>query len=535
VPATFNLADLFEIVVDAVPEREALVAGDVRLTYRELEERSNRLAHVLAACGVGAGDHVAIYAWNRAEWVETWWASYKLRAIPINVNYRYVGDELRYVLANADVKAVVYEPEFAELLAEVAKDLPLLDVRLRLGEEYEAALAAESAEREFSPRSSDDVYMLYTGGTTGMPKGVVWRSEDIFYAALGGDGYGRGRIEDPYQLADRARAAVPARTVILPPLMHGAAQWGACNAFTGFLAGGTIVLYVEHRFDADQVWRLAAREKASGINVVGDAMARPLVDALDAHCAEYDLQALTAFGSGGAMLSPAVKTRIQAHLSSTRISDGYGSSETGAGGSPSDPTDSRSRFRLNDDTVVLDELLRPIEPGSGITGRLARSGHIPLGYYKDEIKTAETFPVAADGRRYVVPGDYATVDDDGVITLLGRGSQCINTGGEKVYPEEVETIIKEHPDVNDALVVGVPDARFTERVSAVVELRPGVSLTLDALRDHCRGRLAGYKLPAWLTIVPNVPRSPAGKADYRQAKDLASQASGEPSTGLGAR
>ena len=521
--ATFNLADLFEIVVDAVPEREALVAGDVRLTYRQLDERSNRLAHALAARGIGAGDHVAIYAWNRAEWVETWWASYKLRAVPININFRYVGDELRYVLANADVKAVVYDPEFAGLLADVAEDLPLLDVRLRLGEEYEMALAAESAERGFPPRSSDDVYMLYTGGTTGMPKGVVWRCEDIFYAALGGDGYGRGRIEDPLELAGRARSATPARTVILPPLMHGAAQWGACNAFTGFLAGGTIILYVEHRFDPDQVWRLVGREKASGINIVGDAMARPLVDALDGHSGQYELQALTSFGSGGAMLSPAVKTRIQNHLLSVRVSDGYGSSETGAGGSPADPTGSRSRFRLNGDTVILDDELRPVQPGSEVIGRLARSGHIPLGYYKDDIKTAETFPVAADGRRYVVPGDFATVDDEGVITLLGRGSQCINTGGEKVYPEEVETVIKDHPSILDALVVGIADERFTERVCAVVELRPGASMTLEALRAHCRGRLAGYKLPARLTIVGSVPRSPAGKADYRKAKTLVNQ------------
>ncbi len=265
------------------------------------------------------------------------------------------------------------------------------------------------------------------------------------------------------------------------------------------------------------------REKASGINVVGDAMARPLVDALDAHAGEYDLKALASFGSGGAMLSPGVKASIQAHLPSVRISDGYGSSETGAGGSPADPTGSRSRFRLSDDTVILDDELRPVEPGSGVTGRLARSGHIPLGYYKDEAKTVETFPVAADGRRYVVPGDYAIVDEDGVITLLGRGSQCINTGGEKVYPEEVETVIKEHPSVNDALVVGVPDERFTERVSAVVELRPGASLTLQALREYCRGRLAGYKLPGRLTLVESVPRSPAGKADYRQAKAMASQ------------
>jgi acyl-CoA synthetase (AMP-forming)/AMP-acid ligase II len=522
---TYNLADLFELVVDAVPDRLALVAGDVRLTYRELDGRANRLAHVLAERGIGAGDHVAVYAWNRAEWVEAWWASYKLRAVPININYRYVGEELRYVLGNADAKAVLHEAEFAVLLNEVAPDLPQLQVRLELGEPYETALAAASPERDFAPRSADDVYMLYTGGTTGMPKGVVWRHEDIFFAALGGKGYGGLVITDPQDLAERARSyGANFRTVITPPLMHGAAQWGACNAFSGFLGGATIILYVEHSFDAARVWELAEREKATGLNVVGDAMARPLVEELEADAGRRDLSSFTSFGSGGAVLSPGLKDRVKAALPNVTVSDGFGASETGAGGTPAGNTATQPRFRLSEGVTVLDDELKPVVPGSGVIGRLARSGHIPLGYYKDEAKTAATFVTAADGRRYVVPGDFATVEDDGLITLLGRGSQCINTGGEKVYPEEVETVVREHTAVVDALVVGLPDERFGERVSAVVALRPGAALPLGDLQEHCRVKLAGYKVPRHLAIVDVVPRSPAGKADYRAAKALAEAA-----------
>ncbi len=517
----FNLADLFEVVVDAVPDREALVAGDVRLTFRQLDERANRLAHVLQAAGVSPGDKVAVYAWNRAEWVEAWWAAYKARAVPINVNYRYTGEELHYLLDNCDAKAIVHEAEFTPVLEELLPRLPQVELTLEMGEAYEKALAEQSPDRDFGPRSPDDIYMLYTGGTTGMPKGVMWRHEDIFMAAMGGNGLG---IADPIEKpADCAARAVANngffRNLVLPPLMHGAAQWGSCNAIGGAFAGGTMILQTTHGFDPKAAWELAEREKVTGVAVVGDAMARPLVEALDER--SYALDSLISFGSGGAILSPVVKARLKEHFPNLAISDSYGASETGAGGSPAEGEGTSPRFRLSEEVTILDEELKPVVPGSGIIGRLARRGHIPLGYYKDEVKTAATFVTAGDGVRYVIPGDFATVEEDGTIILLGRGSQCINTGGEKVYPEEVEAVLKEHPGVYDALVVGVPDERFGERIAAVVQAREGAAPTLEDLQGVCTSKLARYKMPRELVLVDEMPRSPAGKADYRRAKALA--------------
>jgi 3-oxocholest-4-en-26-oate---CoA ligase len=519
----FNLADLFEIVVDAVPDREALIAGEVRQTFRELDQRANRLGHALQAGGVRPGDSVAIYSWNRAEWVEAWWAIFKIRAVPININYRYLGEELRYLLDNSDTVAIVHEPEFTGILRGLAPRLPQVVLTLEVGEHYEQALAAASPERDFGPRSADDVYMLYTGGTTGMPKGVMWRQEDIFMAGMAGAGFsGSQPVLAPGDLGGRAIANGGIfRSLVLPPLMHGAAQWSGCNAITGTFAGGTMVLDDTHGFDPHAAWALAEREKVTGISVVGDAMGRPLIEALTDGSHTYDLSALFSFGSGGAVLSPAIKAKITELFPNLLISDSYGASETGAGGTPAEGSGSSSRFTLTDEVCVLDDELKPVVPGSQIVGRLARRGHIPLGYYKDEAKTAATFLIGADGVRYVIPGDYATVEEDGTITLLGRGSQCINTGGEKVYPEEVEVVLKEHPEVYDALVVGVPDERFGERIAAVVQPREGTSPSLESLQALCRTKLAGYKMPRQLSLVAQMPRSPAGKADYRGAKVIA--------------
>jgi acyl-CoA synthetase (AMP-forming)/AMP-acid ligase II len=280
------------------------------------------------------------------------------------------------------------------------------------------------------------------------------------------------------------------------------------------------VLETTRRFDPHAAWALAEREKVTGVSVVGDAMARPLIEALTDRSHTYDLSALFSFGSGGAMLSPAIKATIRELFPNLVISDSYGASETGAGGTPAEGSGSSSRFTLTDEVTVLDDELKPVVPGSEVVGRLARRGHIPLGYYKDEAKTATTFLTGADGIRYVIPGDYATVEEDGTITLLGRGSQCINTGGEKVYPEEVEVVLKEHPEVYDALVVGVPDERFGERIAAVVQPREGTSPSLESLQALCRTKLAGFKMPRQLVLVAQMPRSPAGKADYRRAKAI---------------
>jgi fatty-acyl-CoA synthase len=517
---TYNLADLFEIVADTVPDRLALVAGAERRTYRELDERATRVAHALAARGVTAGEHVAILSYNRVEWIETMIACFKLSAVPINVNFRYVADELRYVLDNADVVAVVHEPEFAPVLDAVAKDLSKLRARLEIGDEYERALTRAPAERTFAPRSSDDLYVLYTGGTTGMPKGVVWRHEDIFFAALGGGGFGMNPITSPDEIATRT---LPEEYRMMPlvtaPMMHGGGQW---MAFITFFGGGTMVLYCGRHFDPDAVWRVVERERCNQLMVVGDAIARPLADALGKPAADYDVSSVMVVGSGGAILSESVREQLAKQLPGVGIWDGFGTSETGAGGQVTDAFTGRGpTLAPNETLAVLDEDLRPVEPGSGVVGRLARRGHIPLAYYNDPAKTAATFIVDAGGTRWSLPGDMATVEPDGRIVFLGRGSGCINTGGEKVFPEEVEAALKTHPAVFDAVVVGVPDERYVERVAAVVHARPGKAPTLEELQAHCRTAIAGYKMPRSLRLVDEITRTPVGKPDYRWAKRVA--------------
>jgi acyl-CoA synthetase (AMP-forming)/AMP-acid ligase II len=545
----FNLADLFEVVVDAVPDREAIVAGDRRLTYRELDERVNRLAHHLTANGVGAGDHVALYLYNGSEYLEGMLAAYKLRAVPINVNYRYVQEELRYLLDDSDAVAVVVNAEFTPTLAGVRDDLPELRTVVVVADatdtdatdtdaidpdrstggsdavEYEDALAAASPRRDFGPRSADDLYILYTGGTTGMPKGVMWRHEDIFFGAFGGGGIDN-EVSRPEELAERAREG---RTRCLPacPLMHGTAHW---MAFLTLYGGGTVVMSPDRHLDPIRLWELVAREQVNFLVIVGDAFARPLVEALDSLDATVDVTGCSVILSGGAILSPTVKHALAERLPGSLIVDGYGSSESGGQGQSVTVAGSEvselQRFMVNDETRVLDDELRPAPVG--VVGRLARRGRIPVGYYKDEQKTAATFPIV-DGVRWSVPGDHARTEADGSITLLGRGSVSINTGGEKVYPEEVEAALKGHPDVFDAVVVGVPDERFGERVVALIQARPGRTPTFEMLDAHVRTRVAGYKAPRHIVLVDVVVRSPSGKPDYRWGKSTASARLGSSS------
>jgi acyl-CoA synthetase (AMP-forming)/AMP-acid ligase II len=528
VQRAFNLADLFEIAADTVPDRTALVAGDVRLSYAELDARANRVAHHLLDAGIGPGDHVGVLAWNRAEWIEAELGIYKARASVININYRYVADELRYMLENSDAVALFFERSFAPMVADVRRDLRALRHFVVIDDgtdameaaiPYEEALAAASPDRDFPARSADDLYILYTGGTTGMPKGVLWRAEDIFFAALGGGGYGQPPIRTPEELAERVQPEGAVTTgVVNAPMMHGGGQWAS---FIGLFAGSTVVLNCDHHFDGARVLRLAEAERATSIMVVGDAMARPLADALAEVGDDIDLSSVAIVGSGGAILSTAVREELRQRLPNAAVMDSFGASETGHAGTVLDLDRGGPRFTMNDTTSVLDDEGRPIEPGSDRVGRLARSGHIPLGYYKDEAKTAATFLVDPDGKRWVIPGDYATVDADGALNLLGRGSVCINTGGEKVYPEEVEAALKAHEDVFDAVVVGVPDDRFVERVAAIVTPRAGATVALPELQEHCRTRLAGYKVPRQLHLTDEIPRTPVGKPDYRWAKEIA--------------
>jgi acyl-CoA synthetase (AMP-forming)/AMP-acid ligase II len=523
---SYNLSELFERVVDAVPEREAVATPGRRLTYAELDERSNRLAHHLEAAGVGAGDHIGLQLLNGTEYLEGMLAAFKLRAVPINVNYRYVERELHHLFDDADVVAVLFSRQFGPRVATVAARLPELHHLVVADDDtdaavpdgavaYEEALAEASPERDFADRSDDDVFCAYTGGTTGMPKGVLWRHEDIFFAALGGGDptLDKGPLQDPDDLPSRI-PDFPLVQLCAPPLMHVSASWGAFNSFFG---GGKVVLLSPGKFEPAEAWEAVGRERVTVVTVVGDAMARPLLDALAAEPDRFDTSSLFVFASGGAILSPAIKAEIGRLLPNVIIIDSFGSSETGVAGSRSAGAD---RFTVDPNTAVLDDDLHPVEPGSGKVGRLARRGHVPLGYYKDEAKTKATF-VEADGVRWVLPGDMATVEDDGTVVLLGRGSGSINTGGEKVFPEEVEAVLKGHPAVYDALVVGVPDDRWGERVAAVVQSRPGAALTLDDVQAHARAELAGYKVPRDLVLVDEIRRGANGKPDYAWAKEHA--------------
>jgi 3-oxocholest-4-en-26-oate---CoA ligase len=535
----FNLADLFEHAADHFGEREYLVCDGKRRTYKEMEERANRLAHHLAAQGVGPGDHVGIYAYNSVEWIETLWAVFKLRAVWVNINYRYVEDELRYLFDNADLVALVFQREFAPRVAGVRDELPMLRHAIVIDDgsgadltgvdalDFEDAMAPGSPERDFTPRSPDDRYILYTGGTTGMPKGVVWRHEDVFFALGGGiDVVAGTRVNRPEAMVEKGVAQGQTTSLPIAPLMHGATQWSVMG---GSFVGNKIVLV--SKFDPHRVWQLVGEEGVNLVMITGDAMGRPLIEAVQERGGDYDLSSLVAVSSTAAVFSPSVKDQFFEQFPNLILSDAIGASESGANGytlvqpgktaMKGGPTVTAVR-----DSVVLDENLHEVEPGSGVVGKVARRGNIPIGYYKDPEKSAEVFVTGKDGVRYSMPGDFATVEADGTITLLGRGSVSINSGGEKVFPEEVEGALKSHPDVFDVLVVGLPDERWGERVTALLQPRPGRAPTLGELQTHCRSSIAGYKVPRQLLLVDEVPRLPNGKPDYRSAKSRASQLAG---------
>ncbi len=535
----YNIADLFEHTVDLVADREVLVVGDERRTYRQLEERANRLAHHLIDQGIQPGDHLGIYGPNSVEWIEGALAAYKVRAVPVNVNYRYVEEELRYLFDNADLKALVYDRDLGPRIEAVRASLPLLEhlVHIEDGSDtpvaagsvaIEDAIASGSPERDFGPRSADDHYIIYTGGTTGMPKGVIWRHEDVFFALGGGiDAYTNERVADEWTLAKKAADADGGMTSLnLPPLMHGAAQWGLWR----FAFEGNRVVFLGRQFDPAEVWRTIAREGVNTVSITGDAMARPMIEALEeleAAGEELDLSSMFVLASTAAIFSPAVKDRYLDRFPDLMLIDAIGSSETGSNGMRTvgkgdtqnkggGPTVQAAR-----DAVVLDAEYNELPAGSGLQGRLARRGNVPLAYHKDPEKSAATFVTGPTGSRYALAGDEAILEADGTITLLGRGSQCINSGGEKIFPEEVESALKAHPEVFDAVVVGVPDERWGQRVAAVVQPRAGATPTLDALDAHCRGYVAGYKVPKELHLVDEVVRSPSGKPDYPWAGKVA--------------
>ena len=531
-----NIADLAEHAIDAVPDRIALICGDEQITYAELEEKANRLAHYLIDHGVKKDDKVGLYSRNRIEIVIAMLGIVKAGAILVNVNYRYVEAELRYLFDNSDMVALVHERQYADRVANVLTEIPHLkpvlvvddgsdkDYRRYGGIEFDEAIAQGSPDRDFGERSADDIYLLYTGGTTGFPKGVMWRHEDIYRVLLGGTDFATGEfVRDEFQHAKLAAAGPPMVRFPIPPMIHGATQSATWMAL---FAGGTVVLAPE--FDADEVWRTVAEQKVNLLFFTGDAMGRPLLDALEGGQgdAERDLSSLFLLASTAALFSPSLKEKFLELLPNRVITDSIGSSETGFGGTSIVAKGASQaggpRVAIDKNTVVLDDEGNEVKPGSGARGILAKRGNIPVGYYKDEAKTAETFRTI-NGVRYAIPGDYAQVEADGTVTMLGRGSVSINTGGEKVYPEEVEAALKGHPEVFDALVVGVPDERFGQHVAAVVAPRKGSRPTLADLDAFLRNQIAGYKVPRSLWLVGDVKRSPAGKPDYAWAKEYTGQ------------
>ncbi len=522
---SFNFADVWEMAADAVPERDALVVvNQGRLTYGELEARANRAANALTELGVGSGDFVACHLENGAEYVEVVLGAFKLGAVPVNVNFRYVADELHHVLADSGAVVVVTEAHLADRVAELADRLPEMRTVLVTGEHgsYEAALRAAEDSRPDVDRTGDEHYVIYTGGTTGLPKGVVWRHEDAFFACIGGGDPMRlaGPVEHASELADRMVDSFT--SFPLAPLMHAAGLW---VTLMWLFAGGKAVL-LRGPLDPPKVWETVGEEGANLLTFVGDAVGRPMMDEWDLRSDAYDASTIFSISNGGAPMSPALKQRIATAFPNSVIADGFGSSEVGARGSSRltaaevNQAGGIAQFKpMATDTVVLDDDDRPVEPGSGVLGRVASTGRLPVGYLNDPEKTANTF-VTLDGRRYAITGDMATVADDGTIELAGRGSGCINTGGEKVFPEEVESVLISHPAVYDVLVVGADDERWGSAVMAIVQ-PDGDPPELESLVEHCKQRLAAYKAPKHLVVVDAVKRSPAGKPDYRWAKSIA--------------
>jgi acyl-CoA synthetase (AMP-forming)/AMP-acid ligase II len=509
------------------------VCGDQRLTYGALDERASRAAHALTALGVGPGDHVGLFLYNCTEYVEVTFGCFKIRAVPLNLNYRYTATELNEVCADGDVVALIYDDDLQPVVDAMAVRPRVVLSRTAFGDARDAA----SAQRSFAPRSGADHYILYTGGTTGRPKGVVWRQDDIFFAALGAGNPGGEPIASPDDIGASAAAARGQRVrpylapddpgpdvfvaMALGPLVHAGGQW---LAFGTLLGGGRAVLYADRHFRAERVLELIEQERLTMISVVGDATARPLVECLEAAPDAYDVSSLLMVGSGGAMLSADVKARLLAAFPRLLVVlEAIGSSEAPVQAvsiaTQSVAPGASLQFNSREQTMVVDDDFRPLPVGK--PGRLATRGRVPLGYYKDAAKSDATF-VTIDGARWTLPGDMAVVDNDGTIRLLGRGSLCINTGGEKVYPEEVEAVVKSHPGVADAVIVGVPDETWGEQIVAVVAPTDGTAApALDELQSHCRQQLAGYKVPRAMRVVDAVERSPAGKPDYEWARQVA--------------
>lgn len=530
----WNFADVWEVVAGVQPDALAIVQGPRRLTWQDFDRRANGVAaRLLATPGAAHQAKVAQYLHNSPEYLETVFATFKAGLVPVNTNYRYTGTELLYLWDNADAVAVVFHGSFAGTIEGIRDQLPAIGLWLWVddgsgpcpdwAEPYESAAGAGGDEPVVAPwgRSGDDLLMLYTGGTTGSPKGTMWRQDDllVYLNASGMQPYdldgGREKVA-----AQRAERGPGPKAMAACPLMHGTALFITMGLLT---AGGSSALLEQRHLDAEELFDTVERESVNGVIIVGDVFARPMVKALDEHPDRWDLSSLLLIYSSGVMWSEPMKQGLLAHHPDMVLVDLLGSSEAVgmgkslSGGGKAAPT---ATFQLSDNAVVLTDDNRVVQPGSGEIGRVALKGRVPVGYYKDPEKSARTFPTI-DGVRYTMPGDYATVEADGSIALLGRGSVVINTGGEKVFPEEVEEAMKTFDGVRDAVAVGIPDEKWGEAVTGVVELEPGRDVDAAALRQHVKGLLAAYKAPQHVVVVDTIGRAPNGKVDYRRLKDLA--------------
>lgn len=535
----WNYGDILDGVASVVPpERPALICGDRIINWRDFDRRSNNLAAHLLDGGAVAGDKIGFYMRNCPEYSEGIAAAFKASLTHVNVNYRYIDDELIYLLENADATVCVYSAEFAPRVATIREQLPKVKQWVEVADGHtglDDAIPYDSLvdNGDGAPlgvaRSADDMLFIYTGGTTGMPKGVMWRHFDL-WNVMGGGGNPRMGVPPCADLEEhlvRLQAA-PAGPVNLPlpPLMHGTGLLSGVAAMTG---GGTCVTLASKSFEAELALEAIDRNKVTAVTIVGDAFARPIVEALDANPGKYDISSVVVVSSSGVMWTRDVKAGLLRHNENLMLADGFSSSEAiGLGSSimTKDETIEVAKFTLGPSCKVFTEDGREVEPGSGESGMVAVSGFLPLGYYKDQEKTDKTFKTF-DGIRYSIPGDWVRVEEDGSLTLLGRGSNCINTAGEKVYPEEVEEALKFHDSVADCLVVGVADEKWGQSITAVVQLNPGFTLEENELRDFAKRHLAAYKAPKRILAKDDLERAPNGKANYKLIKDFAESELGQ--------
>lgn len=530
----WNYGLLWKGIAQAAPGRPAQIFGDSVSTWGDFYAHANALATDLASAGLGRQAKVAQYLYNCPEYLETMFASFLGGFAPVNTNYRYGPEEILYLFTNSDAEAVVFHAAFVDVIEKVRDRLPLVKRWYMVSDEsghplpswavnYDEVVNRVAADIDTSELTPDDLLFLYTGGTTGMPKGVMWRQEDLLQV-LGRGGNALTQTppgESREELVSRIQpGGTGQRTLVACPLMHGTGQF---SSFITLAMGGCIVTMPNRSFDPELLWSTVEKLSVNSIVIVGQAFAGPLLEALDAHPQRWNLSSVIQMGSSGVMWSQENKEGLLNHIPQMLISDSFGSSEAvgmGASVSAKGAPVKTAQFLLGPNCVVFTEDGRRVEPGSGERGLVAVGGAIPLGYYKDEEKTKSTFRMF-EGRRWTVPGDWALVNEDGTLHLLGRGSVCINTGGEKVFPEEVEEVLKTHASVRDAVAVGLPDNRFGETICAVVESEPGHEPTLAELNEHVREHLAAYKAPRSLVLVPTIGRAPNGKVDYKRLREHA--------------